>query len=94
LGAFYLYLNGKRVSDNVMDPPQTSYSRRVAYVSYDVTDMMQAGTNVMGAVLGNVKWGYGDVWCNVGLDIAWHGLACCIMLAQAMWCLVLLCHTS
>lgn len=40
LGAFYLYMNGHRVSDSIMDPPQSVYPRRTLYVTYDVTAML------------------------------------------------------
>ena len=65
LGAFYLYLNGKRVGDHVLDPPQTVYPKRVNYVAFDVLPMLVPGENVVGALLGNYKWGYTDVWCNM-----------------------------
>lgn len=65
LGAFYLYLNGVRVGDHVMDPPQTVYPWRVAYTSFDVQKMLKPGNNSLGAMLGNYKWGYTDLWCNM-----------------------------
>ena len=62
LGAFYLYVNGLRASDSVMDPPQTAYARRILYASYDVTRLLTPGrANVVGVQLGNYKWGYNDV---------------------------------
>merc|ERR1719174_538124 len=49
-----------------MDPPQSVYPRRTLYVTYDVTAMLVPGAvNVVGAQLGNYKWGYTDVWCNM-----------------------------
>ena len=36
LGAFYIYVNGQRVGDHVMDPPQTVYPSRVSFVTFDV----------------------------------------------------------
>lgn len=66
LGAFYLYVNGQRATDSVMDPPQTTYARRILYTSYDVTMLLIPGAaNVVGVQLGNYKWGYNDVWCNM-----------------------------
>ena len=65
LGAFYLYINGKVVGDHVMDPPQTVYPKRVMYVTFDVSDYVVPGYNAIGAMLGNYKWGYTDIWCNM-----------------------------
>ena len=53
LGWYELYLNGQRVGDHVLDPATTDYTRRVLYVTYDVTDMLQTGANAVGVMLGN-----------------------------------------
>jgi len=58
LGAFYLYVNGQRVGDHVLDPPQTVYPKRVDYMAFDVLPLLTSGENVVGALLGNYKWGY------------------------------------
>jgi alpha-L-rhamnosidase len=66
MGAFYLFVNGKKVGENVMDPPQTVYSKTVLYSTFDVAGLLVAGqTNQLGALLGNYKWGYTDLWCNM-----------------------------
>lgn len=53
LGYHELYLNGSRVSDHVLDPAFTRYDRRALYVTHDVTELLQAGENVFGVILGN-----------------------------------------
>ena len=65
LGAFYLYINGQKIGDHVLDPPQTVYPKRVHYIVHDVLEALVPGENVVGALLGNYKWGYTDVWCNM-----------------------------
>ena len=65
MGAFYLYINGKRVGDHVLDPPQTVYPSRVSFTAFDVLPLITKGHNAVGAILGNYKWGYTDVWCNM-----------------------------
>lgn len=51
---------------NVMDPPQTVYSKTVLYTTFDITSLLNAGAvNDVGALLGNYKWGYTDQWCNM-----------------------------
>ena len=53
LGVYELRLNGQRVGDAVLTPGWTSYDHRLQYQTYDVTDLMQAGDNILGAVLGD-----------------------------------------
>ncbi|MFN3650627.1 MAG: family 78 glycoside hydrolase catalytic domain [Armatimonadota bacterium] len=52
LGYYELRLNGERVGDRVLDPAWTTYSERVFYSVYDVTDRLQRGRNALGAMLG------------------------------------------
>ncbi len=53
LGYYELHLNGERVGDHVLDPGWTTYSNRVLYATYDVTDALKRGTNALGVMLGN-----------------------------------------
>lgn len=53
LGMYTLYLNGKRIGEDYFTPGWTSYSHRLQYQTYDVTDMLSYGKNVIGAILGN-----------------------------------------
>jgi alpha-L-rhamnosidase len=53
LGYYELYLNGKRVGDHILDPGYTRYDRRVLYITYDVSDLLNNGPNAVGAILGN-----------------------------------------
>ena len=52
-GYYELHLNGKKVGDQVLTPGWTSYSKRLQYQVYDVTEMLQTGNNAIGAVLGD-----------------------------------------
>lgn len=65
LGAFVVSLNGVRVGDHVMDPPQTAYPSRTLFASFNVTTRLRPGENVIGALIGRYKYGYMDVWCNM-----------------------------
>ncbi len=51
LGAYELFLNGERVSSDVLAPGWTDYRERAVYQTYDVTRLVQQGTNAMGALL-------------------------------------------
>ena len=43
LGQFNFYINGKKVGDHELDPAWTDYRKLILYVSFDVTDLLQAG---------------------------------------------------
>lgn len=60
LGAYELHLNGQKVGNDVLTPGWTQFSKRVYYQTYDVTTRVGAGTNVIGAILGD-GWYAGDV---------------------------------
>lgn len=53
LGSYELHLNGQKVGDDVLTPGWTDFNKRVYYQTYDVTGMVQAGTNTIGAILGD-----------------------------------------
>lgn len=53
LGYYEAYLNGEKVGDHMLDPGWTNYSKRIQYVTYDVTQMLKRGENAIGVMLGN-----------------------------------------
>ncbi|MCA9875776.1 MAG: family 78 glycoside hydrolase catalytic domain, partial [Anaerolineales bacterium] len=53
LGLYELRLNGQRVGDAVLTPGWTSYDHRLQYQTYDVTNLLLDGENVLGAMLGD-----------------------------------------
>jgi len=64
LGAYELRLNGQKVGNDVLTPGWTQFTKRVYYQTYDVTGMVQAGSNTLGAILGD-GW-YASVLANKG----------------------------
>lgn len=60
LGLYELYINGCRVGDALFAPGWTSYNKRLLYQTYDVTDMLNKGTNAAGALVGS-GWYKGDL---------------------------------
>lgn len=62
LGLYEARLNGQRIGDDRLAPGWTDYAARVPYQTYDVTDLVRAGDNVLGAILadgwyaGHVGW--------------------------------------
>ena len=59
LGIYELYLNGKKVGDELFTPGWTSYNKRLQYQTYDVTTMLQKN-NAIGAVIGD-GWYRGNI---------------------------------
>ncbi|EFS31437.2 hypothetical protein BSGG_2137 [Bacteroides sp. D2] len=53
LGHFDFFLNGKKVGDHFLDAGWTLYDKEAFYVSFDITDQLQRGENVLGVMLGN-----------------------------------------
>ncbi|MHA1300557.1 MAG: glycoside hydrolase family 78 protein [Candidatus Helarchaeota archaeon] len=51
LGEYELYINGQRVGDHFLAPEWTDYDYRVQYQTYDITDLLKEGENVIGAIL-------------------------------------------
>ncbi len=56
LGLSELYLNGKRVGNDVLSPGLTEYNKRVFYVTHEVTGLLRRGPNAIGVVLGNGRF--------------------------------------
>lgn len=58
LGIVEPYLNGTRVGDEVLAPGWTSYRHRLQVSSHDVTALVTAGDNTVGAIVGD-GWAVG-----------------------------------
>lgn len=52
-GLFEVWINGRRVGNDYFTPGWTEYAKRIPYHVYDVTDLLQAGNNALGAILGD-----------------------------------------
>lgn len=54
LGLYELYINGSKIGKTREHVPlKTDYSRQVLYNSYDISDKLGKGSNVIGVMLGN-----------------------------------------
>jgi len=56
LGFFNLFLNGEKVSNDMMDPALSDFAKADYYVTFDVTGQVKQGTNALGVVLGNGRY--------------------------------------
>lgn len=52
LGLYQLFLNGKKVGDQLFTPGFTSFKKRIQYQTYDVTSLVQQN-NAIGAIVGD-----------------------------------------
>lgn len=52
LGYYELFINGRRVGKNVINPLVTRYHKRYFYNIYDVTKLLSSGINAIGVMLG------------------------------------------
>jgi alpha-L-rhamnosidase len=52
VGYHELYVNGTKVTDAVLMPSVADHTKRARYVTYDITDHLRAGRNVIGLWLG------------------------------------------
>ena len=71
LGYSVVYVNGKRIGDEVLVPGVAQYDKTVYYNTFDITDQLIPGENVIGVILGNG-------WYNSYSDDPW-------MFKQAPW---------
>ncbi|NML63846.1 family 78 glycoside hydrolase catalytic domain [Hymenobacter sp. RP-2-7] len=73
-GLYEAQLNGHRVGDAYLTPGWTSYTKRLAYQTYDVTNLLQPGANAVGATLASGWYrgfvGFDNVHNIYGRDIA------------------------
>lgn len=53
LGYGYYYLNGEKVSDDLLTAPVSDYQKTVWFNKYDVKDLLKNGENLFCAILGN-----------------------------------------
>ena len=63
VGYYEAYLNGKRISDDHLNPAFTKYDKRLLYQTYDVTSLIKK-ENAIGIMLGNG-------WYNMNSKAVW-----------------------
>ena len=53
LGYGYCYINGEKVAEDLFTAPVSDYDKLVWYHTYDVTNLLKKGENVIAVILGN-----------------------------------------
>ncbi|QNL50453.1 family 78 glycoside hydrolase catalytic domain [Olivibacter sp. SDN3] len=76
IGFHEVYVNGKKVGDDVMAPAATDHTKRARYVAYDIAPALKKGKNVVAIWLGTS-------WSIHGAYIADHRPNTLIVIAQA-----------
>lgn len=73
-GLYEAFFNGQRVGDELFTPGWTAYQERLQYQTYDVTDLLQAGDNAVGVLLGDGwyrgQFGFQNNWNIYGKKTA------------------------
>ena len=56
LGLYELYVNGKKIGDQVLSPNPTDYRKSYFFTTHDVTAQLREGANAIATVLGNGRF--------------------------------------
>ena len=56
LGLYELYVNGKKIGDQVLSPNPTDYRKSYFFTTHDVTAQLREGKNAIATVLGNGRF--------------------------------------
>ena len=64
LGLYEMSVNGRKAGDQFLAPGWTDYEKRIQAQTYDVTDLVRPGLNVIGAALG-------DGWYRGKVGLGW-----------------------
>ncbi|WP_448248786.1 family 78 glycoside hydrolase catalytic domain [Thalassotalea agariperforans] len=67
-GVFNAYINGKKVSEDVMTPGWTPYLQRIETLTYDVTEMLNIGENALAATVAE-GWYTGRILKPIARDV-------------------------
>lgn len=56
LGLYELYIDGKKVGDQVLAPSLTDYTKNVKYNVFDITELLNGKQHALGVILGNGRY--------------------------------------
>ncbi|WP_432194295.1 family 78 glycoside hydrolase catalytic domain [Streptomyces sp. bgisy027] len=68
LGVHRTTINGRPVSEDLLEPGWTSYPNRLLYATYDVTDLLTVGRNAVSAAVGD-GWYRGHLTWHKNRDV-------------------------
>lgn len=84
LGQYEMHINGQKAGDAFLSPGWTHYDKRCLYNTYDITALLNSGSNAIGVIVGNgfyninreryfklaVAYGLPKLLCRVQLNYA------------------------
>ena len=63
-GVYNVLINGKNAINSYLNPGRTTYSKRLMYQTFDVTECVTGGSNAIGVMLGHGWWNGADDNCG------------------------------
>ncbi|WP_229736290.1 alpha-L-rhamnosidase [Novosphingobium endophyticum] len=97
LGIFECWVNGRPVSSELFEPGWTAYRSRHLFASYDVSDLLHEGENVLSAAIGDGWWRgnltwmgrraiYGDTTALLAqMEIKYHDGSRAVIATDGFW---------
>ena len=70
LGWYEFRVNGRKVGDRVLEPAQCEFSKRVLYSTFDITEYLNSGANVFGAIVGAGWYGVPKLVVQIEVEFA------------------------
>ncbi len=70
-GLYVCFINGTRVGQDLLTPGWTCYDDRIAYQTYDITDLLKAGPNRIEIWLGDGWWRSQMMWAAAPIYNCW-----------------------
>ncbi len=71
LGLYRAFINGKRVGEDLLTPGWTCYDDRIAYQTYEVSDLLQVGENKIEIWLGDGWYRSQLLWASNPIFNCW-----------------------
>lgn len=56
MGLYELYIDGKKIGDQVLAPAPTDYTKNIKYNALDITEQLKQGKHAIGVTLGNGRF--------------------------------------
>ena len=84
LGLYEARLNGEKVGDAFLAPGWTDYRKRISYQTFDVTELLRQGENVLGALIAD-GWYSGFVGFDAKRAGAHYGAAPELLAQLVLW---------
>nr|WP_321455821.1 family 78 glycoside hydrolase catalytic domain [uncultured Cohaesibacter sp.] len=83
LGLYRVFINGKRVGQDLLTPGWTSYDKRLCYQRYDVADLLVAGENRITIWLADGWYRSELMWAELKRSNCWGGRVAAIAQIKA-----------